>query len=324
MKLPRRKFLQLAAGAAALPAVPRAVSAQSYPTQPVRIIVGFGAGGAPDIMGRLIGQWLSERLGQPFIVENRPGASGNIATEAVVHAAPNGDTLLVVGTWNANSAALYNLRFNFVRDIAPIASIGNVPFVMVVDPSFPAKTVPEFIAYAKTNPGKLSMASPGIGTTPHLVGELFMLMTGVGMVHVPYRSSAPALTDLLGGQVQVTFGPLPSTIAYIRASKLRALAVTTETRLKILPEIPTVGEFVPGFEGSGRYGVGAPKKTPAEVIDKVNREINAGLADAKMQARLADLGVEPTPMTPTEFGKLIADDTEKWGKVSRAANIKVE
>ena len=324
MKLPRRKFLQLAAGAAALPAVSRAVCAQSYPTQPVRIIVGFGAGGAPDITGRLIGQWLSERLGQPFIVENRPGATGNIATEAVVHAVPNGYTLLVVGTWNANSAALYNLRFNFLRDIAPIASIGNVPFVMVVNPSFPAKTVPEFIAYAKTNPGKLSMASPGIGTTPHLVGELFTLMTGVGMVHVPYRSSAPALTDLLGGQVQVTFGPLPSTIAYIRASQLRALAVTTETRLKILPEIPTVGEFVPGFEGSGRYGVGAPKNTPAEVIDKVNREINAGLADTKMQARLADLGVEPTPMTPTEFGKLIADETEKWGKVIRAAKIKVE
>jgi tripartite-type tricarboxylate transporter receptor subunit TctC len=325
MKLPRRKFLHLVAGAAALPAVSRVAMAQTYPTQPVRIIVSFGPGGAPDIIARLVGQSLSERLGHSFIVENRPGASGNIATEAVVRAAPDGYALLVVGTWNAINATLYaNLNFNFIRDIAPVASIGTVPYVMVVNPAFPAKTVPEFIAYAKANPGKLTMASPGIGTTPHLVGELFMFMTGIDMVHVPYRSSAPALTDLLGGQVQMTFGPLPSTIEYVRAGNLRALGVTTETRLKILPEIPTVGEFVPGYEGSGRYGVGAPKNTPAEIIEKLNREINAGLADAKMQARFADLGVEPTPMTPGEFGKLLVDETEKWGKVIRVAHIKME
>jgi len=325
MRIPRRQFLQLAAGAVASPTVSRVACAQDYPTQAVRIIVGFGAGGAPDIIARLIGQWLSDRFGQPFIVENKPGATGNIATEGVVHAAPDGYTLLVVGTWNANNAALYaNLRFNFIRDIAPVASVGNVPYVMVVNLSFPAKTVPEFITYAKTNPGKLSMASPGIGTTPHLVGELFMQMTGVNMVHVPYRSSAPALTDLLGEQVQMTFGPLPSTIGYIRAGTLRALAVTTETRLKILPEIPTIGEFVPGYEGSGRYGFGAPRSTPAGIIEKLNKEINAGLADPNMQARLADLGVEPTPMTPAEFGKVIGGETEKWGQVIRAANLKVE
>jgi tripartite-type tricarboxylate transporter receptor subunit TctC len=325
MKLPRRQFLHLAVGAAALPALSRVACAQGYPTQPVRIIVGFGPGGAPDIMARLMGQWLSERLGQSFVVENRPGASGNIATEVVVRAVPDGHTLLLVGTWNANNAALYaNLTFNFVRDIAPVASIATVPYVMVVNPAFPAKTVPEFIAYAKTNSGKLSMASPGTGTTPHLVGELFMYMTGVNMVHVPYRSSAPALTDLLGGQVQTTFGPLPSTIEYVRAGTLRALAVTTATRLKVLPDVPTVGEFVPGYEGSGRYGVGAPKNTPAEIIAKLNREINAGLADPKMLARFADLGVEATPMTPADFGRLMADETEKWGKVVRAANIKVE
>jgi len=325
MKLPRRQFLRLAAGAAALPAMARLAWAQAYPTQAVRFIVGFGAGGAPDIMARLMGQWLSERLGQSFIVENRPGASGNIATEVVVRAAPDGHMLLLVGTWNANNAALYpNLAFNFVRDIAPVASIATIPYVMVVTPAFPAKTVPEFIAYAKANPDKLSMASPGTGTTPHLVGELFMFMTGVNMVHVPYRSSAPALTDLLGGQVQMTFGPLPSTIEYIRAGTLRALAVTTATRLKVLPEIPTVGEFVPGYEGSGRYGVGAPKNTPAAIIEKLNKEIDAGLADPKMQARFADLGAEPTPMTPAEFGKLMAEETEKWGKVVRAANIKVD
>jgi tripartite-type tricarboxylate transporter receptor subunit TctC len=325
MKLPRRQFLHLAAGATALPAMSRFACAQAYPAQPVRIIVGFGAGGAPDIMARLVGQWLSERLGRTFIVENRPGASGNIATEVVVRAVPDGYTLLLVGTWNANNAALYaNLSFDFVRDIAPVASIATVPYVMVVNLSFHAKTVPEFIAYAKANPGKLSMASPGIGTTPHLVGELFKLMTGVDMVHVPYRSSAPALTDLLGGQVQMTFGPLPSTIEYIRAGKLRALAVTTGTRLKVLPEIPTVGEFVPGYEGSGRYGVGAPKSTPIETIEKLNGEINAGLADPKLQARFADLGVEPTPMTRAEFGRLMAEETEKWGKVVRTAHIKVE
>jgi tripartite-type tricarboxylate transporter receptor subunit TctC len=325
MKLPRRQFIYLAVNAAALPAVSRVACAQVYPTQPVRIVVGFGAGGAPDVMARLIGQWLSERLGQPFIVENRPGAGGNIATEAVVRALPDGSVLLVVGTWNASNGALYpNLSFDFMRDIAPVASIGNVPYVMVVNPSLPAKTVPEFVAYAKANPGKLGMASPGIGTTPHLVGELFRFMARLDMVHVPYRSSASALTDLLGGQVQMTFGPLPSTIEYVRAGKLRPLAVTTEARLKLLPQIPTIGEFMPGYEGSGRYGVGAPKNTPVEIIDKLNRVINASLADPKMQARFADLGVEPTPMTPAEFGKLMADEAEKWGKVIRAANIKVE
>ena len=325
MKLPRRQFLHLAVNAAALPAVSGVACAQAYPTQPVRIIVGFGAGGAPDVMGRLIGQWLSERLGQPVIVENRPGAGGNIATEAVVRALPDGSVLLVVGTWNASNAALYpNLSFDFMRDVAPVASIGNVPYVMVVNPSLPAKTVPEFVAYAKANPGKLSMASPGIGTTPHLVGELFRFMAGVDMVHVPYRSSASALTDLLGGQVQMTFGPLPSTIEYVRTSKLLALAVTTEARLKLLPEIPTVGEFKPGYEGSGRYGVGAPKNTPVEIIDKLNDTINVALVDSKLKARFADLGVEPTPMTPAGFDKLMADEVEKWGKVIRAANIKVE
>ena len=325
MKLPRRQLLRLALNAAALPALSRVAGAQAWPTQPVRIIVGFGAGGAPDVVGRLIGQWLSERLGQPFIVENRPGAGGNIATEAVVRAAPDGSMLLVVGTWNASNAALYpNLAFDFMRDVAPVASIGNVPYVMVVDPSFPAQTVPEFVAYARANPGKLSMASPGIGTTPHLVGELFRFMAGIDIVHVPYRSSAAALTDLLGGQVQMTFGPLPSTIGYVRAGKLRALAVTTEARLKLLPDIPTVGEFMPGYEGSGRYGVGAPKNTPVDIIDRLNREINASLADPKMQARFADLGVEATAMTPAQFGRLLADETEKWGKVIRAANIKVE
>jgi tripartite-type tricarboxylate transporter receptor subunit TctC len=325
MTIPRRKFLHLAAGAAAVAASARGARAQSYPSRTVRIIVGFGAGGAPDIMARLIGQWLSERLGQSFIVENRPGATGNIATEAVVRAPPDGTTLLLVGTWNATNAALYaNLKFNFLRDIAPVASIGNIPYVLVVNPSFPAKTVPEFIAQAKANPGKLTMASPGIGTTPHFVGELFMLMTGTEIVHVPYRSSAPALTDLLGGQVQMTFGPLPSTIEYVRAGTLRALAVTTAARLKVLPDVPTVGEFVPGYEGTGRYGIGAPKDTPAGIIDKLNGEIDAGLADPKMLARLGELGVEPTPTTPAEFGKLIAHETEKWGKVIRARNIKVE
>jgi tripartite-type tricarboxylate transporter receptor subunit TctC len=325
MHIPRRQFLRLAAGAAAVSAAPAIARAQSYPTRPVRLIVGFGAGGAPDIMGRLIGQWLSERLGQSFITENRPGATANIATEAVVRAAPDGYTLLVVGTWNANNAALYpNLKFNFIRDIAPVASLATVPYVMVVHPSFPAKTIPEFIAYAKANAGKVTMASPGIGTTPHLVGELFMLMTATELVHVPYRSSAPALTDLLGGQVQMTFGPLPSTIEYVKSGTLQALAVTTAARLKVLPDIPTVGESVPGYEGTGRYGIGAPSSTPAEIIVTLNKEIDAGLADPKLQARFAELGVEPTPMTPADFAKVIAEETDKWGKLVRARNIKVE
>jgi tripartite-type tricarboxylate transporter receptor subunit TctC len=325
MPIPRRQFFRLAAGAAAVSVVPRIARAEAYPTRPVRIIVGFGAGGAPDIMGRLIGQWLSERLGQSFITENRPGATANIATEAVVRAAPDGYTLLVVGTWNANNAALYpNLKFNFIRDIAPVASLATIPYVMVVHPSFPAKTIPEFIAYAKANAGKVTMASPGIGTTPHLVGELFMLMTATELVHVPYRSSAPALTDLLGGQVQMTFGPLPSTIEYVKSGTLRALAVTTAARLKVLPDIPTVGESVPGYEGTGRYGIGAPSSTPAEIIVRLNKEIDAGLADPKLQARFTELGVEPTPMSPADFAKVIAEETDKWGKLVRARNIKVE
>ena len=325
VKVPRRQFLHLAAGAAALPAVSRIARAQTYPTRPVRIIVGFAAGGPTDIAARLIGQWLSERLGQQFVIENRPGAGSNIGTEAVVRAPPDGYTLLLVGTPNAINATLYdNLNFNFIRDIAPVASIMRAQGVMVVNPSVPAKTVPEFIAYAKANPGKINMASAGNGSPPHISGELFKLMAGVNMVHVPYRGGGPALTDLLGGQVQVMFEPDVSSIEYIRAGKLRALAVTTATRSEALPDIPTVGEFVPGYEASGWYGVGAPKDTPAEIVDKLNREINAGLADPKIKERLADLGGVPMPMTPAEFGKLIADETEKWGKVIRAANIQAD
>jgi tripartite-type tricarboxylate transporter receptor subunit TctC len=321
----RRYFLRILAGSAVAPVASRAAWAQAYPSRLVRIVVGFGAGGAPDVVARLLGQWLTERLGQSFIVDNRPGAGGNLGAEAVVHAQPDGYTLLVVGTWDANNAALYpNLGFNFIRDIAPVASIGSVSYLVVVTPSFPAKTLPEFVAYAKANPGKLSMASPGTGTTPHLVGELFMMTTKTEMVHVPYRSSAAALTDLLGGQVQMTFGPLPTTIEYVRKGSLRALAVTSDARLKLLPDVPTVGEFYPGFEGTGRYGIGAPRNTPAEIVDKLNREIGAALADPKVLARFADLGVDPTPMSPADFAKLLAGETEKWGRVVRAANIKVE
>ena len=291
MKLPRRKFLHLAAGAAALPAVSRVAWAQAYPTRPVRIIVGLPPGGATDIVARLIGQWLSERLGQPFVIENRPGAGTNIGTEAVVRAPPDGYTLLLVGRRNAINATLYDkLNFNFIRDIAPVAGIIRVPLVMVVNPSVPAKTVPEFIAYAKANPGKINMASAGIGTPGHVAGELFKMMAGVDMVHVPYRGAAPALTDLLGGQVQVMFGTTVSSIEHIRAGKLRALAVTTATRSEALPDIPTVGEFVPGYEASAVFGIGAPRNTPAEIVDKLNKEINAALADPKIKARLADLG----------------------------------
>jgi tripartite-type tricarboxylate transporter receptor subunit TctC len=325
MKLPRRHFLHLAAGATALPVVSRFAWAQTYPTQPVRIIVGFGPGGAPDILARLIGQWLSERLGQPFVVENRPGGGGNVGTELVVRAPPDGYTLLLVNLTNIVNATLYdNLNFNFIRDITPVASISREPLGMEVNPSFPANTVPEFIAYAKANPGKINMASPGIGTTPHMAGELFMFMTGVKMVHVPYRSSAPALTDLLGGQVQMMFSPLPSSIEYVRAGKLRALAVTTATRSAALPDIPTVGDFVPGYEAATFFGIGAPKNTPAEIVERLNKEINAGLTDPNLKARLTDLGSVPTPVTPAELGKFIAEETEKWGKVIRAANIKPE
>jgi tripartite-type tricarboxylate transporter receptor subunit TctC len=317
MKLPRRRqFLHLAAGAAALPLVSRIARAQAYPTRPVRIIVGFPAGGSGDIIMRLLGQWLSERLGQQFIVENRPGAASNIAAEVVVKAAPDGYTLFLSSSPNAISAALYdNLNFNFIRDIAPVASISISPLVMEVNPSAPARTVPEFIAYAKANPGKLNMASSGIGGTSHVSGELFKMMTGVDMLHVPYRGAAPALTDLIGGQVQVMFDIMASSIEYIRAGRVRALAVTTAARSEALPDVPTVGDFLPG---------GAPKNTPADIVEKLNKEINAGLADPKMKARLADLGATVLALSPADFGKLIAKDTEKWAKVVKFAGIKPE
>jgi tripartite-type tricarboxylate transporter receptor subunit TctC len=325
MKLLRREFLRQAAGAAALPTVSCFAWAQTYPTRPVRLIVGFAPGGGNDIVARLMGQWLSEHLGQPFVIENRPGASTNIATETVVNAAPDGYTLLFVAPSAAINATLYEkLNFNFIRDITPIAGIMRIPNVMVVNPSVPAQTVPEFIAYAKANPGKVNVASPGIGTSVHLSGELFKMMTGVDMVHVAYKGSAPSLTDLLGGQVQVSFATMPASIEFIRTGRLRALAVTTATRSPALPEVPTVGEFVPGYEVSTWYGICARRGTPAEVIDKLNREINAGLADPTMKARLADLGGITIASSPNDFGKLIADETEKWGKVIRAANIKPE
>jgi tripartite-type tricarboxylate transporter receptor subunit TctC len=325
MKLPRRKFLQLAAGAAALPALLRIARAQAYPTRPVHIIVGFAPGGATDIMARLIGQWLSERLGQPFVIENRPGANGNIGTEAVVRGAPDGYTLLLISPPHAINATLYDkLSFNFIRDIAPVAAIHREPDVMKVNPSVPVKTVPEFIAYAKANPGKINFASGGNGSPSHVSGELFKMMTGVNLVHVPYRGAGPALVDLLGGQVQVNFSTMSSSIEYVRAGKLRALAVTTPTRSPVLPDVPTVAEFVPGYESSYWTGVGAPKNTPAEIVDKLNKEINAALADPKMKARLLDLGGTPMPMTPADFGKLIAEETEKWAKVVKFAGIKPE
>jgi len=325
MKLPRRKFLHLAAGAVAVPAVSRIARAQAYPTRPVRLIAPFAPGGGSDMTARLIGQWLSERLGQQFVIDNRPGAASNIATEAVVRASADGYTLLIVGSWNTINATLYDkLSFNFIRDIAPVASVIRDPYVMVVNPSVPAKSVPEFIAYAKDNPRKLNMASPGTGTGPHIGGELFKMMAGVDMVHVPYRGGGPVVTDLLGGQVQVSFASMPSSIQYIRAGKLRALAVTTATRSEALPDVPTVGEFVPGYEASTWYGVGAPKATPAEVIDKLNKEINAGLADPNIKARIADVGGTVLALSPADFGKFIAEETEKWGKVIRALNIKAD
>jgi tripartite-type tricarboxylate transporter receptor subunit TctC len=326
MKLPhRRRFLHLAACAAALPTVSRTVWAQAYPSRPVRIVVGFAAGGTQDIIARLIGQGLSERLGQQFIIENRTGAAGNIAVDVVAHAPGDGYTLFVAGLSNAVNASLYDkLNFHFIRDIAPVAAIVRVPGVMVVNPSFPANTVSEFIAYARDNPGKINMATAGNGAPQHVYGELFKMMAGVNMVHVSYRGGAPALADLLGGQVQVIFNPLPETITYIRAGKLRALAVTTATRSEALPSIPTLGEFVPGYEAGSWYGIGAPKNTPAEIVDKLNRALNTCLADAKLKARLADMGGILIAGSPTDFRKLIADETEKWGKVIRAANIKPE
>ena len=323
MKLPRRKFLRLAAGAAALPAVSHFAWAQSYPTRPVRLVVGFPPGGGTDVIARLIGQWLSERLGQQLVIENRPGAGSNIATEGVVRAAADGYTLLLVSAAHAINATLYDrLNYNFLRDIAPVAGVIRVPNLMEVNPSLPPKSVPEFIAYAKANPGKVNYASGGNGTAQHLAGELFKTMTGVDMVHVPYRGDAPALTDLIGGQVQVMFGNMPSSIEHIRAGKLRPLAVTTAARSEALPDLPPVGDFVPGYEASTWQGLGAPGNTPAEIVDKLNKEINAALSDPKIKARLADLGGTVLSGSPADFGRLIADETEKWGKVIRAANIK--
>src|SRR5262245_11513428 len=325
MKLPRRTFLHLAAGAAALPSIPRIARAQAYPSRPVRIVVGFAAGGQNDVVARLMGQWLAERLGQPFVVENRPGAGGNIGTEVVVRAPPDGHTLVMIAPSSTINVTLYDkLNFNFTRDIAPVATITRQAQVMVVNPSFPAKTVPEFIAYAKTNPRKLNMASGGTGTGQHLTGELFKLMAGINMLHVPYRGGAPAITDLIAGQVQVMFTSPPGMIEYITAGKLRALAVTTATRSEALPDVPPMGDFVPGFEATTWFGVGAPMNTPPEIVHKLNTEINAALADPRMKARISDMGAAPFVSSPAEFGKLLADETDKWAKVIRAANIKPE
>jgi tripartite-type tricarboxylate transporter receptor subunit TctC len=325
MKPQRRQFLHLATGAAAFAAMSRIALAQAFPTRPVRLIVGFAAGGGNDVVARLIGQWLSERLGQPVLIENRIGAGGNIATEAVVTSPPDGYTLLQVSSTNARNTTLYEkLKFIFHRDIAPVASIMHVPNVIDVNPSVPVKTVSEFIAYAKVNPGKLNMGSAGVGSSQHLAGELFKMMTNVNLVHVPYRGGAPAITDLLGGQVQVMFDVLPESIEYIRTGKLRPLAVTTANRLEMLPDVPPVGDFVPGYEVNSFYGLGAPRNTPAEIVDKLNQEINAALADVRMKARLADLGGTVIAGSPADFGRLIAEETEKWAKVIRAANIKAE
>jgi len=320
MTLPRRAFLRLAT-AALLPVLPRIASAESYPSRPVRLIVPFPAGNASDVVARLVAQALSERLGQSVIVENRPGAGGTIGTEAVVRAAPDGYTLAMeVVTSNAINAAVYtNLTFDFVRDIAPVASIGSAPYIVVVNPSVPAKTIPEFIAYAKANPGKINMASTGSGTPTHVFGELFKTMTGIDMVHVPYRGSF--MTDLLSGQVQVVFGPMSQSIEYIRAGKLHGLAVTTAARQAALPDVPAVSEFVPGYEARAWYGIGAPRNTPAEIVERLNKEINAGLADPKIQARLADLAAA-MPMTTADFAAFTAAESQKWAAVVRAANIK--
>jgi tripartite-type tricarboxylate transporter receptor subunit TctC len=325
MKLTRRQFLHLAAAAAALPVVSQVAWAQSYPTRPAHIIVGFAAGGGADIAGRLIGQWLSERLGQQFVVENRPGAGANIAMEAVAKAQPDGYTLLLVSPGAAINATLYEkLNYNFIRDIAPIGGILRVPNVMVVHPSVPAKTVFEFVAYAKANPGKVNMASAGSGSSVHVSGELFKMKAGVNLTHVPYRGAGPMLTDLLGGQVQVAFPDMPSSLEHVRGGKLRALAVTTLTRSEVLPDIPTVGEFVPGYEASNWWGVAAPRNTPPAISNRLNEEINAGLVDSRMRARLADLGGVALTGSASDFGKLIADETEKWAKVIKFAGLKAE
>jgi tripartite-type tricarboxylate transporter receptor subunit TctC len=325
MKLPRRRFLHLALGTAALPVLSRIARAQVYPARAVHLIVGYAAGGPNDTTARLTGQWLSERLGQPFVIENRTGAGGNIGTEVVVRAPPDGYTLLLASSSNAVNTTLYEkLSFDFMRDTVPVAGLVRVPNIMVVNPSVPAKTVPEFIAYAKANPGKINMATAGNGSTTHVSGELFKQLAGVNLVAVAYRGGGPALVDLLGGQMQVMFEPAISVVEYIKAGKLRALAVTTAARSELLPDIPTIGEFVPGYEASQWYGISAPKNTPPEIVATLNKEVNAILADPRLKTRLADLGSIPTPMTPAEFGKLVADETEKWGRVVKAGNIKAE
>jgi tripartite-type tricarboxylate transporter receptor subunit TctC len=325
MKLPRRRFLHLAAGAVALPTVSRIAWAQAYPSRPVRIIVAAAAGGPTDIIARLFGQWFSDRMGQRFIVENRAGGSNNIGTEAVVRSPADGYTLLLVNAVNAINATLFDkLSYDFLRDIAPVAGIARVPNVMEVHPSLPVTTVPEFIAYAKANPGKVNFGSAGSGTSGHISCELFKMMTDVNMVHVPYRGSAPMLTDLLGGQVQVTIDNVAGSIDHIRTGRLRALAVTTATRWEGLPDTPTVGDFLPGFEASGWYGIGTPSKTPAEIVERLNIETNSALADPKIKARLSDLGFTVLAGSSSDFGRLVAEETEKWGKVIRAANIKPE
>jgi tripartite-type tricarboxylate transporter receptor subunit TctC len=325
MKLFCRQLLKLAAVVAAVGAVPQFALALDYPTRPVRIIAGFAAGGGVDVTARLIGQWLTDRLGQSFVIENRPGAGGNIGTEAVVNAAPDGYTLLLATVPNAVNASLYEkLNFNFIRDIVPVAGIIRVPMVILLNPSVPAATVAEFIGYAKASPGKVNMASAGNGSAPHMAGELFKMMAGVNLVHVPYRGQGPALTDLLGGQVQVLFAATPGTTEYITTGKLRALAVTSASRAQMLPELKTVADFVPGYEASQWYGIGVPRNTPVEIVDKLNKEINAAIADPAMKARFVAIGGEPLPGSPAEFGKLISEETEKWGRVVRAAGVKPE
>jgi tripartite-type tricarboxylate transporter receptor subunit TctC len=325
MKPTRRQFLHLAAGAGAVPAVSRNAWAQTYPARPVRIMVGYPSGGSNDLLARLMAQWLSERMGQQFVIENRPGAGSNIATEAVVRADPDGYTLLMVSAANMSNAALYEkLNYNFIRDIAPVAGVMRVPLVMEVNPSIPAKTVPEFIAYARANPGKINFASGGIGTSIHLSGELFKMMTGIDMQHVPYRGNGPALTDLLGGQVQIMFDTMPAAIGYVRAGQLRALAVTTAARSEALPDLPTIGDTIPGYEASGWSGIGVPKGTPPDIIGRLYREISAGLANPAIRARLADLGSTPMPLGPAQFGAFIATETEKWAKVVKFSGAKAE
>ena len=323
MKLPRRAFLRLAAGAAALPALPRFAQAEIYPSRSVHVIVGFAAGSASDIVTRLIGQSLSERLGQPFVIENRGGAGGTLGAEAVAHASPDGYTLLASGSQDAVTASLYDkLSYNFLRDFAPVASIASGPLVLVVNPSFPAKTVPEFIAYAKANPGKIKFGSAGVGSVAHMAPELFKAMAKVDMVHVPYRGLAPALNDLLSGQLQSVFSTMPPAMGQIKAGRLRALAVTSKARYEALPDLPTVGDFLPGYEASITLGLSAPKHTLSEIVNKLNSETNTALADPQIRTKLSKFGVVPLPMTPAAYGKFLADETEKWRKVIRAANIK--